>query len=960
MGAVAALLPDGRLHLQHGPIDLLIMAEARADGPSHSAYRAARDRFRTMLDEIVSELPLLRKPLPAAWGGLPHFGRDGFASPADPAFVVVRDWLASEGPVGAPPALNARETQFGAEVQPVLLASGCANANCHGVDAAVPFRLDGGVGGAQDVATTRANYHEAIAMLALAGDPLQSRLLRKALPLHAGGIVHKGGNAGFFTGPDDARVEAIVDWVCSERQARLGEACVAAGEPAGAASIDGFVFVRGPLQPRDCFDLDAWSPGTDIWRATVDGDSLAPTAVVNLTDGLTGAAADARDPAVDARGERLAFSLRTAADAGHRIAILDLADGAVRLVTGASDATPGETGGDGVLPGGGLRSDRDPTWGPRGHVWFVSNRAGVIADDGRRLDAELYELDPDTGAVTRRTFTPHIERKPVFFALGTEAGGEVAFTALRDVFADQRRAHIFRFPPDLGSEYHQHFGITPPENLFYDMRELPDGRYVVTIGDLSGVWRGGRLGVVDRNFGPEIPGGSGGATAGETPASLPFYADPLTRLDETASARGLSAAGIYRDAAPLPDGRLLVAYALAPVDLASAATVPDLRIEWLRLEERVGGGGPRIVERAVLVDAPGLADRDPEPILRRQPIRVAAIQHWDPSATTGILRHQGLPIIDALIGHLPPTGSKQPRDDLRYVRLVEALPTTASTRTPVADGDDSGDDDPELGWQATTTSLAPHGPARILAELPLADDGTFQVELPAGVPFRIQALDANRMVVGTPHNRWFYAAPGQTVPQGVPNAATYASRCAACHGALDGAPSHVFVEPDILTAASLTLGRYQGQNPRRPIAPTLVGDATRVAVDFRRDVRPLLNRSCAVAGCHAGAAAAGDLDLSATATPHFDRAYEALLRRGEGSLGGFRYVDALHGSGRGSWLVELLTGQELDAPRPCATPGQVHPGPEIDVPPLSDAERQTIVRWIELGASWSDGQGDAP
>ena len=63
MGAVAALLPDGRLHLQRGPIDLLIMAEARAEGPSHSAYCAARDRFRTMLDEIVSELPLLRKPL---------------------------------------------------------------------------------------------------------------------------------------------------------------------------------------------------------------------------------------------------------------------------------------------------------------------------------------------------------------------------------------------------------------------------------------------------------------------------------------------------------------------------------------------------------------------------------------------------------------------------------------------------------------------------------------------------------------------------------------------------------------------------------------------------------------------------------------------------------------------------------------------------------------------------------
>lgn len=69
MGPVAALLPDGRLHLQHGPIDLVIGVDG-ADDARRKAYRAARDRFATILDELVSELPLLRAPLGAAPRGL--------------------------------------------------------------------------------------------------------------------------------------------------------------------------------------------------------------------------------------------------------------------------------------------------------------------------------------------------------------------------------------------------------------------------------------------------------------------------------------------------------------------------------------------------------------------------------------------------------------------------------------------------------------------------------------------------------------------------------------------------------------------------------------------------------------------------------------------------------------------------------------------------------------------------
>lgn len=58
-GAVAALLPGGRLHLQHGPID--IVAEAFGDPDAVRAGRArAAARFAGVLDELVVELPALR------------------------------------------------------------------------------------------------------------------------------------------------------------------------------------------------------------------------------------------------------------------------------------------------------------------------------------------------------------------------------------------------------------------------------------------------------------------------------------------------------------------------------------------------------------------------------------------------------------------------------------------------------------------------------------------------------------------------------------------------------------------------------------------------------------------------------------------------------------------------------------------------------------------------------------
>ncbi|MBL8708269.1 MAG: UPF0280 family protein [Rhodospirillaceae bacterium] len=56
------MLPDGRrLHLQDGPIDLIIGADGSRNAIA-AAYDAATARFATLLDELCAELPLLRQP----------------------------------------------------------------------------------------------------------------------------------------------------------------------------------------------------------------------------------------------------------------------------------------------------------------------------------------------------------------------------------------------------------------------------------------------------------------------------------------------------------------------------------------------------------------------------------------------------------------------------------------------------------------------------------------------------------------------------------------------------------------------------------------------------------------------------------------------------------------------------------------------------------------------------------
>jgi ApbE superfamily uncharacterized protein (UPF0280 family) len=62
MSAQASLLPGNRLHLNHGPIDLVISADGEA-ADVRRAYQVAAAMFPNILPELVAKLSVLRAPL---------------------------------------------------------------------------------------------------------------------------------------------------------------------------------------------------------------------------------------------------------------------------------------------------------------------------------------------------------------------------------------------------------------------------------------------------------------------------------------------------------------------------------------------------------------------------------------------------------------------------------------------------------------------------------------------------------------------------------------------------------------------------------------------------------------------------------------------------------------------------------------------------------------------------------
>jgi hypothetical protein len=791
---------------------------------------------------------------------LRHLGGSQFSRRDADDLRVIIDWIARETDGGEDDGwerLTPKQQFFADEVLPHLSSRQCMNQACHGSLApftsfAPPMELDGTF--EFPTSAVRTNYTASRMHLFLGGSPLQSRLIRKGLPLDRGGIAHRGGNNIFFLPPnDDVRSDPAVDAI-----ARWAE--IEAAEVVGPTtpSVTAIVFVRGPISPATAFAHDAFNAGTDLFV-------LEPPEPGGVLRNLTALAhpngpADIRDPAVSHDGTRVVFSMRLGADEAANIYEIGL-DG-----SGLKQLTMDE----GDLPGGGHVANVQPTFGPDGRVYFTSTRAGHLADGYDTLDSEIWAVDRDTLALERLTYDPSPEVEPSFIGVG-KTYGTLAFT-MRRTIGGRYEAPVFRFPLDHNKAYHGdpeihiHHGITLDEEIVYGMRTLPDGRFVSSLIGRNNVWRGGRLVVFERQFGPELPRGF------EEDAAVSGFRHAFSSLDARALASGISPNGLYRHPVALPDGRLLVSYASGPLDLDDPAANPEFGLYVVTFSEV---GEPQLSAIDVLQDEPGIAEYDAEPVLIR-PLEddISHEPAWDESreSDTGKLVFRHVETLEALGTNLEQRGLKPLRDDLVYARFLESLPRTLNEEA------------------AAPVGIGGHVLTRILAEVPLAG-GSLNVELPADRPFRVQYLNADLMAVGSQHNRWIHVAPGETFPGGV-NPELYPILCASCHGSLSGRVGDVGGSvPDIITAASVTLATHENLDPRRPLEPQRIGDAP-VSVDFQNSVAPLLARSCSTSGCHEGATPAAGLDLLATPTASFDSAYEALLQAGAESGAGFRYVES--------------------------------------------------------------------
>ena len=262
-------------------------------------------------------------------------------------------------------------------------------------------------------------------------------------------------------------------------------------------------------------------------------------------------------------------------------------------------------------------------------------------------------------------------------------------------------------------------------------------------------------------------------------------------------------------------------------------------------------------------------------------------------------------------------------------------------------------------------------------------DTSFLVKLPADTPFTFQTIDRNGMVLNMSQT-WHQVRPGEMRVD-----------CGGCH-----AHSQVPL-PFEGTAASApdypirdlgnTTPWLEQDHTGEPIVlelPVGVRD-----VEFLRDIRPLLQRSCVQ--CHDSSQNAGNLDLSITANvpacegnaPQLPGDYRRLAADSCASFGhapvipnktwrqtnASRYIRMFQS--RRSLLVWKLFGTRLDgwsnADHPTETvpgnaatlppgahandadldyTGEIMPPPGSGVPPLTPAERMLIARWIDLGA----------
>ena len=410
--------------------------------------------------------------------------------------------------------------------------------------------------------------------------------------------------------------------------------------------------------------------------------------------------------------------------------------------------------------------------------------------------------------------------------------------------------------------------LTYTASSSFDPWQMPDGRI------LFSSWHGARAGL----FGINLDGTDYAAFSGEQGRRLQQMActtakrmvvfiegeqatwdgagtvSTLSLRRNLHSYRALSAPadGLYHSPSPLPDGSVLISRRPA----TGTGTHGLYRLDPETGRAQLVFADPRFHNIQAKLVAP-----------RNEPDgRSSVVEEGEPNATLYCLSVYTTDFAD-------PTW--MPPGSVKRLRVLEGVP------------------------RKTAAAPSPLLHRRLLGEIDLDEDGSFQIRVPANLPIQLQALDSDGIALRS--SAWIWAKNREN------------RGCIGCHEDRERTPENVMAQALTHPAVQLTLA------PER-----------RRTVDFRRDIMPIVAARCA--SCHAAA----PLPLASAQV-----AYKSLL------------AHVQPGRARTSPLVWRIYGRNTSRPWDgVAAAAAVAPMPPAGSPPLSAEEKRAIAEWIDLGAHW--------
>jgi hypothetical protein len=208
---------------------------------------------------------------------------------------------------------------------------------------------------------------------------------------------------------------------------------------------------------------------------------------------------------------------------------------------------------------------------------------------------------------------------------------------------------------------------------------------------------------------------------------------------------------------------------------------------------------------------------------------------------------------------------------------------------------------------------------RILGEVEIPEDGSFNLEVPANTPLELQLIDERGVALRS--CAWVWTR--NHFNQG----------CVGCHEDPELTPDNQFV-------AAL----------RRPSTSLCTPVGQRGGIDFRRDVMPIVTAKCFP--CHDQRGSPPVLLDRAPVDPQ--RVFEVLRTPPRPPASEQPYGKYVHpGRARTSPLVWHILGHNTSRPWDGESASLPVKGIPADNPiQLTDSERQTLVQWVDLGAAF--------